>query len=515
MYKKTAKSRKLSVLLALILSTTLVSSFMNLGIKKVSAAVAETIPYESLVEVGYGTPEYAYNKTQKAISSTASGMSITDKEGEATIGSVRLKKAINLEALSGQKLAEILPYDCAKVYSEDGTSYVYNSLLYVNIKLIDVNDSSRFVYVNYANNGNYHCGYDSNNSLAQSWATEVRVLDERGWDLDGAGPDGTTRSGFYRQIETGTSDSAGSLNPYSMIYNWTGTATTDTVVRADGGVFTNTYSCFRGFSSNMAYIQVEWNANATGNGIIIKSLGGIDFSSAPVYHEEHGYEEVAEVGATCTSSGVASHYKCSYCGVLAVKEGEEFVNVVETDLFVFALGHTFGEWVEEIPATCTENGVKAHKDCTVCEKHFDVDGNEITDLTITASHTYGEWVEETPATCTENGVKAHKDCTVCEKHFDADGNEIADLTIASGHTYGEWVEKVEPTSESDGTEGHYHCESCGKNFDADGNEIENITIEKTTSDSGCMSSFGGSELLFVLALCCILNVVLIKRKMKE
>ncbi len=101
--------------------------------------------------------------------------------------------------------------------------------------------------------------------------------------------------------------------------------------------------------------------------------------------------------------------------------------------------HTFGEWVAEVPATCTTNGTKAHKDCTECNKHFDSDGKEIADLTIPTSHTFGSWVAKVPETCTTDGVKGHKDCTVCNKHFDVFGTEITDLTIPAGHSYGEWV----------------------------------------------------------------------------
>ncbi len=39
-------------------------------------------------------------------------------------------------------------------------------------------------------------------------------------------------------------------------------------------------------------------------------------------------------------------------------------------------------------------------------------------------------IAEVSATCEKEGVKAHKDCEICHKHFDADGNEITDLTIA-------------------------------------------------------------------------------------
>ena len=44
--------------------------------------------------------------------------------------------------------------------------------------------------------------------------------------------------------------------------------------------------------------------------------------------------------------------------------------------------HTFGEWKDEIPATTEDFGTKGHKDCSVCGRHFDKDGNEITDLKI-------------------------------------------------------------------------------------------------------------------------------------
>lgn len=47
--------------------------------------------------------------------------------------------------------------------------------------------------------------------------------------------------------------------------------------------------------------------------------------------------------------------------------------------------HKFGEWIDEIPATTENFGTKGHKDCTVCKKHFDKDGNEITDLRIAKS----------------------------------------------------------------------------------------------------------------------------------
>ena len=71
--------------------------------------------------------------------------------------------------------------------------------------------------------------------------------------------------------------------------------------------------------------------------------------------------------------------------------------------------------------------------CEVCGKSFADESaakelNE-SDLTIPAGHVFGEWQKEIPPTENEEGIKGHKDCAVCGKHFDKDGNEITDLKI--------------------------------------------------------------------------------------
>ncbi len=44
--------------------------------------------------------------------------------------------------------------------------------------------------------------------------------------------------------------------------------------------------------------------------------------------------------------------------------------------------HDLGEWIEEIEATCTEEGTKGHYRCSVCNTYFDINKQELTDLTI-------------------------------------------------------------------------------------------------------------------------------------
>ena len=90
-----------------------------------------------------------------------------------------------------------------------------------------------------------------------------------------------------------------------------------------------------------------------------------------------------------------------------------------------------------------QKGVKAHYECSACKKLVDADKNETTleDLIIPVNpdggHSFGAWINEVPASNTANGEKAHKDCLICNKHFDANDKEISafDLIIAKIGTH--------------------------------------------------------------------------------
>ena len=56
---------------------------------------------------------------------------------------------------------------------------------------------------------------------------------------------------------------------------------------------------------------------------------------------------------------------------------------------------------------------------------------------------FGEWKTEVAPTVEDYGVMAHKDCTVCARHFDNDGNEIKDLRIAKIGTHKVIVQRLE------------------------------------------------------------------------
>ena len=83
-------------------------------------------------------------------------------------------------------------------------------------------------------------------------------------------------------------------------------------------------------------------------------------------------------------------------------------------------------------ATCKEKG-KMKYTATFANTAFFAQSREVdTDF---APHTYGAWQNEIPATTENFGTKGHKDCTGCGRHFDADGNEITDLRIAKIGTH--------------------------------------------------------------------------------
>ncbi len=83
-------------------------------------------------------------------------------------------------------------------------------------------------------------------------------------------------------------------------------------------------------------------------------------------------------------------------------------------------------------ATCKEKG-KMKYTATFVNTAFAVQEKEV-DIDF-APHVFGEWKDEIPATAEDFGTKGHKDCTVCGKHFDKDGNEITELKIAKIGTH--------------------------------------------------------------------------------
>ena len=192
--------------------------------------------------------------------------------------------------------------------------------------------------------------------------------------------------------------------------------------------------------------------------------------------------------------GDADYTKCTSNKITGLAAGEYQIRYAENDNYLagadvtvtIEISHNFGALIEETPATCIDDGMKAHYYCSDCRKYFDESKNETTEeaLTIPATgvHTFGTLIEETPATCIAGGMKAHYKCTVCGKYFDADKNETTEEALKTpispyyGHSFGFWVEEQYATCQAPGRKGYKHCSICNKDYDASNTVITDFVI---------------------------------------
>ena len=80
--------------------------------------------------------------------------------------------------------------------------------------------------------------------------------------------------------------------------------------------------------------------------------------------------------------------------------------------------------IHDFKTEWSSNKDKHYHECKNCDTKKDIE-----------AHVFGEWKQEVAPTVDDYGVMAHKDCTVCARHFDNDGNEIKDLRIAKIGTH--------------------------------------------------------------------------------
>ncbi len=194
----------------------------------------------------------------------------------------------------------------------------------------------------------------------------------------------------------------------------------------------------------------------------------------------HTFEEWVEgTPATCTEDGTKGYFYCTVCEKYIEADGKTEI----TDFVIPAPGHDY-EWVEEVAPTCSNAGIKAHYHCDACGKDFNESKEEVTaeDLAIAATgHTWTNLYvpNVAPASCYEDGMKAHYYCPDCGKYFDArNKKEVAreDLIVTGTHTFSSLIAEVPATCDTNGTVAHYHCSVCGKDFDKNKNEISDLVI---------------------------------------
>ena len=219
----------------------------------------------------------------------------------------------------------------------------------------------------------------------------------------------------------------------------------------------------------------EW---AVENGTITEPV--TDKSSLEIKMLDHDLEKVAAKEATCTEKGNIEYSKCKDCGKYFVEEGTITVEVKAKDVVIPAKGHAYKD-VEEVSATCTSTGVKAHKECTECGKLFVEEGTILVETTaaelvIPAQEHKLTDVPAKDATCEERGNIAYSKCELCGGLFKvtATGDVVAieekDTVKPATDHFTRVIAEVEPTScDKPGVKEHLVCENCGKLF------LENAT----------------------------------------
>ena len=125
------------------------------------------------------------------------------------------------------------------------------------------------------------------------------------------------------------------------------------------------------------------------------------------------------VPATCIATGKTAGSHCEVCGATLERQ---------TTVPIDSAAHSYGNWIESTPATCTVDGLQ-YRVCGLC--------NNIERQTIYAAGHQGEWTTTKEATCTVAG-RRERDCTVCGQH-------ITEAIAANGHAYGAWAVTVAPT----------------------------------------------------------------------
>lgn len=133
-------------------------------------------------------------------------------------------------------------------------------------------------------------------------------------------------------------------------------------------------------------------------------------------------------------------------------------------------GHTFGEWKESKPATCTTGG-KEKRICSVCK------GEEERDTSPLGHDWEADYTTDVKPSCTQPGSKSIH-CSRCDATKDV--TEIE----PTGHSFGEWTVSKDSTCVAGGQKTR-KCETCGyteyedTDIDSDAHEWEeDYTIDK-------------------------------------
>ena len=216
-------------------------------------------------------------------------------------------------------------------------------------------------------------------------------------------------------------------------------------------------------------------------------------------HTHGNGQKVDGQSASCTADGWKDYYQCS-CGKIYTDANctTEITDLVawKTGDGKIAASHNYGNLIAKKDANCTETGMQAHYECSVCHTLFDENQNVKTEAELTIatndSHSFGAWASNGNGThtrtCSRNA--AHKQTENCAGGT-ATCTQKANCSTCGGahgafgeHQYGTLIpavaEKHTQTELAAGIAAHYKCSVCQKYFTE--NKVE-TTLDALTGET--------------------------------
>ena len=231
--------------------------------------------------------------------------------------------------------------------------------------------------------------------------------------------------------------------------------------------------CGQKYGATTAH-DYQWQSNATQHW---KECSACKTADPDHPATAHSFGEwVTEKEASCTETGTEKR-TCADCGYSETRE-------------IATIAHTLTHH-EAVAPTCTTTGSIEYWQCGVCGKMFSNADctTEVTDVTLPmAAHTLTK-TDAKAATCTEAGNAEYWTCSVCKKLFsDSEGkNEITAASVvipATGHT-------ADATGWHGDDTNHWHvCATCKEKFDEAAHTGGTATCQAKAICDVCKAEYG-------------------------
>ena len=180
----------------------------------------------------------------------------------------------------------------------------------------------------------------------------------------------------------------------------------------------------------------------------------------------HTLVKVDEVKATCDEDGNKEYYKCSVCDKYFEDNTAKVEITDKTSVITSKLGHDYDEGKVTTEPTCTTDGVKTF----TCKNNSTHTRTEV----IPASHKLTK-TDRKEATCSAEGNIEYWTCSACNKKYSDElgTTEVTDVVLQideNAHDWDEWVTTKEATVDEAGSK----TRTCKLNSE----HIQTETIEK-------------------------------------